>query len=149
MAKRRLPRRKSSRTLQHDASRRLGPEAREKRELLAGDIEGAPRLIGVHPDAGEIFSEDRLLIENKINAFGPPEIMNTDQGSQFTSFGWTDRLRRSGVRISMDGKGRFLDNIFVERLWRSLEYECVCLHAWETGSEAKAGVGKWIGFHNR
>ncbi len=51
----------------------------------------------------------------------------------------------------MDGKGRFLDNIFVERLWRSLKYECVCLHAWETGSEAKAkaGVGKWIEFYNR
>jgi putative transposase len=70
--------------------------------------------------------------------------MNTDQGSQFTSFAWTDRLRGSGVRISMDGKGRFLDNIFVERLWRTLKYECVYLHAWETGSEAKAGIRKWM-----
>ncbi|NOC43901.1 IS3 family transposase [Ruegeria sp. HKCCD7559] len=84
-----------------------------------------------------------------IARFGPPEIMNTDQGSQFTSFAWTDRLRRSCVRISMDGKGRFLDNIFVERLWRSLKYECVYLHAWETGSEARTGVGKWIEFYNR
>ncbi|MTI03949.1 hypothetical protein E1180_00215, partial [Roseibium denhamense] len=58
--------------------------------------------------------------------------MNTDQGSQFTSFAWTDQLRRMGVRISMDGKGRFLDNIFIERLWRTLKYECVYLHAWET-----------------
>ena len=81
-------------------------------------------------------------LSEAIARFGPPEIMNTDQGSQFTSFAWTDRLRRSGVRISMDGKGRFLDNIFVERLWRSLKYECVYLHAWETGSEAKAGVGR-------
>ena len=88
-------------------------------------------------------------LNEAIHKFGPPEIMNTDQGSQFTSFAWTDRLRRSGVRISMDGKGRFLDNIFVERLWRSLKYECVYLHAWETGSEAKAGVGKWIDFYNR
>ena len=114
-------------------------------------------------------------LNEAIAKFGPPEIMNTplidcfaincramDQGSQFTSFAWTDRLRRSGVRISMDGKGRFLpshrlqandcramDNIFVERLWRSLKYECVYLHAWETGSEAKAGVGKWIEFYNR
>ncbi|MCV6598301.1 MAG: IS3 family transposase [Mangrovicoccus sp.] len=87
-------------------------------------------------------------LNEAIHRFGPPEIMNTDQGSQFTSFAWTDRLRRSGVRISMDGKGRFLDNIFVERLWRSLKYECVYLHAWETGSEAKAGVGKWIEFYN-
>ena len=84
-----------------------------------------------------------------IHRFGPPGIMNTDQGSQFTSFAWTDRLKRNGVRVSMDGKGRFLDNIFVERLWRSLKYECVYLHAWESGSEAKAGVAKWVEFYNR
>jgi putative transposase len=87
-------------------------------------------------------------LNEAIHKFGPPEIMNTDQGSQFTSFAWTDRLRRSGVRISMDGKGRFLDNIFIERLWRTLKYECVYLHAWETGSEAKAGIRKWMTFYN-
>lgn len=87
-------------------------------------------------------------LNEAIHTFGPPEIMNTDQGSQFTSLAWTDRLRRAGVRISMDGKGRFLDNIFVERLWRSLKYECVYLHAWETGSQAKAGVRKWVEFYN-
>ncbi|WP_386630122.1 IS3 family transposase [Sulfitobacter geojensis] len=87
-------------------------------------------------------------LNEAIHKFGPPEIMNTDQGSQFTSFAWTDRLRRSAVRISMDGKGRFFDNIFVERLWRSLKYECIYLHAWETGSEAKAGVRKWMEFYN-
>jgi putative transposase len=81
--------------------------------------------------------------------FGVPEIMNTDQGSQFTSFAWTERLRRMGVRISMDGKGRFLDNIFVERLWRTLKYECVYLHAWETGSQARAGIRNWMDFYNR
>ncbi len=88
-------------------------------------------------------------LNEAIYRFGPPEIMNTDQGSQFTSFIWTDQLKRVGTKISMDGKGRFLDNIFVERLWRSLKYECVYLHAWETGSEAKAGVGKWMDFYNR
>ncbi|WP_419182860.1 IS3 family transposase [Mameliella alba] len=87
-------------------------------------------------------------LNEAIHKFGPPEIMNTDQGSQFTSFAWTDRLRRSGVRISMDGKGRFLDNIFIERLWRTLKYECVYLHAWETGSETKAGIRKWMTFYN-
>lgn len=87
-------------------------------------------------------------LNEAMNKYGMPEIMNTDQGSQFTSFGWTDRLRRSGVRISMDGKGRFLDNIFVERLWRSLKYECVYLHAWETGSEAREGIAKWVEFYN-
>jgi putative transposase len=80
--------------------------------------------------------------------FGAPDIMNTDQGSQFTSWAWTDRLRKAGVKISMDGKGRFLDNIFVERLWRSLKYECVYLYAWNGGREARAGIGKWIEFYN-
>jgi putative transposase len=87
-------------------------------------------------------------LNEAIHRFGPAEIMNTDQGSQFTSFAWTDRLKRVGTRISMDGKGRCLDNIFIERLWRSLKYECVYLHAWETGSQAKAGIGRWITFYN-
>ena len=87
-------------------------------------------------------------LNEAMQKYGTPDILNTDQGSQFTSFAWTDRLRRSGVRISMDGKGRFLDNIFVERLWRSLKYECVYLHAWETGSEARAGIAKWVEFYN-
>lgn len=88
-------------------------------------------------------------LNEAIARFGRREIMNTDQGSQFASIAWTDRLRRSGVRISMDGKGHFLDNIFVERLWRSLKYECVYLHALETKSEAKVGVGRWFEFYNR
>lgn len=87
-------------------------------------------------------------LNEAIHRFGPPEIMNTDQGSQFTSFAWTDRLKRVGAKISMDGKGRCIDNIFIERLWRSLKYECVYLHAWETGSQAKAGIGRWMTFYN-
>ena len=87
-------------------------------------------------------------LNEAVYKFGTPEIMNTDQGSQFTSFAWTDRLRRMDVRISIDGKGRFLDNIFVERLWRALKYECVYLHAWETGSQARAGIRKWMAFYN-
>ena len=75
-----------------------------------------------------------------IHRFDAPGIMNTDQGSQFTSFAWTDRLKRAGTRISMDGKRRCIDNVFIERLWRSLKYECVYLHAWETGSQAKAAA---------
>ncbi|GAB4234299.1 MAG: hypothetical protein OHK0028_10410 [Deltaproteobacteria bacterium] len=80
--------------------------------------------------------------------FGTPEIFNTDQGSQFTSFEFTEILKQAGVRISMDSKGRWMDNVMIERLWRSLKYECVYLHAFETGSEARAGIGKWIGFYN-
>ena len=79
-------------------------------------------------------------LDEAIRLHGPPEIMSTDQGSQLTAFAWTDRLRRASVRISMDGKGRFVDNIFIERLWRSLKYERVRLHAWETGPEARAGL---------
>ena len=87
-------------------------------------------------------------LNEAIHKFGPPEIMNTDQGSQFTYFAWTDRLKRVGTRISMDGKGRCLGNIFTERLWRSLKYECAFLHVWETGSQARTGIGPWITFYN-
>ena len=87
-------------------------------------------------------------LNEAIHRFGPPDIMNTDQGSQFTSFVWTDRLKRAGCQISMDGKGRCIDNVFIERLWRSLKYECVYLHAWETGSQAKAGIEHWMTFFN-
>jgi len=81
--------------------------------------------------------------------FGRPEIFNTDQGSQFTGFEWTNALAEAGVKISMDGRGRWIDNRFIERLWRSLKYECVYLQAFETGSEARRGIGAWIGYYNR
>jgi putative transposase len=87
-------------------------------------------------------------LNEAIHRFGAPDIMNTDQGSQFTSFTWTDRLKRAGCRISMDGQGRCIDNVFIERLWRSLKYECVYLHAWDTGSQAKAGIARWMTFYN-
>ena len=77
---------------------------------------------------------------------GALEIFNTDQGSQFTSLAWTQRLKDAGTRISMDGRGWFLDNIFIERLWRSLKYECVYLHAFSGGREARQGIGHWIDF---
>ena len=80
--------------------------------------------------------------------FGRPEIFNTDQGSQFTSDDFTDVLRGAQVPISMDGRGRWMDNVFIERLWRSLKYECVYLHAFETGSELRAGLTRWIGYYN-
>lgn len=88
-------------------------------------------------------------LEEALAKYGKPDIFNTDQGSQFTCFAFTNILRDNGIRISMDGRGRWLDNVFIERLWRSLKYECVYLHAFETGSEARAGIGKWIGFYNQ
>ncbi|WP_036765586.1 integrase core domain-containing protein, partial [Paracoccus pantotrophus] len=79
---------------------------------------------------------------------GRPDIFNTDQGSQFTSFAFTTTLKDAGIRISMDGRGRWMDNVFIERLWRSLKYECVFLNAFETGSEARNGIGSWIAYYN-
>ena len=79
---------------------------------------------------------------------GQPEIFNTDQGVQFTSTAFVDELADRGVRISMDGKGRYLDNIFIERLWRSLKYEEVYLKAYASVAEARRSLGTWLGFYN-
>jgi putative transposase len=87
-------------------------------------------------------------LEEALARFGRSEIFNTDQGSRFTSPRFTGLLQQAGVRISMDGRGRWMDNVFIERLWRSLKYECVYLHAFETGSELRAGLSKWIGYYN-
>jgi len=87
-------------------------------------------------------------LEEALARFGRPAIFNSDQGSQFTSPRFTEVLTGAGVRISMDGRGRWMDNVFIERLWRSLKYECVYLHAFETGSELRAGLACWIGYYN-
>jgi putative transposase len=87
-------------------------------------------------------------LEEALARFGRPEIFNSDQGSQFTSPRFTEVLTAAGVRISMDGRGRWMDNVFIERLWRSLKYECVYLHAFETGSELRTGLACWIGYYN-
>jgi putative transposase len=81
-------------------------------------------------------------------AYGVPEISNTDQGSQFTSDDYIDVLKAAGIDISMDGKGRWIDNVFVERLWRSLKYEEVYLKAYDSIAEARAGLAAWIEFYN-
>ncbi len=87
-------------------------------------------------------------LQEALERYGPPEIFNTDQGSQFTSVDFTDALKEAGIRISMDGKGRWMDNVFIERLWRSLKYEQVYLSEYATGSEARAGIGWWMDFYN-
>ena len=79
---------------------------------------------------------------------GRPEIFNTDQGVQFTSADFLAGLEAKAVRISMDGKGRYLDNIFIERLWRSLKYEEVFLKAYGSPAEARSGIGAWLTFYN-
>ncbi len=80
--------------------------------------------------------------------YGKPGIMNSDQGSQFTGFEWTLALKDADVKISMDGRGRWVDNRMIERLWRSLKYECIYMNAFETGSQARAGIGKWLAYYN-
>jgi putative transposase len=87
-------------------------------------------------------------LEEALGHYGVPEIFNTDQGSQFTSLQFTRVLKEAGVRISMDGKGRWMDNVFIERLWRSLKYECVYLSEYTTGSEARAGIDWWMDLYN-
>ena len=79
---------------------------------------------------------------------GKPEIFNTDQGSQFISGAWIDVLTDEDIKISMDGKGAWRDNRMIEQLWRSLKYECVYLNALKTGSEMRAGIGKWMTYYN-
>lgn len=81
-------------------------------------------------------------------AKGRPDIFNTDQGCQFTSVAFTGTLAAAGVAISMDGRGRWMDNVFVERLWRSLKYEEVYLHAYDSPADARRGIGAWIEFYN-
>jgi putative transposase len=81
--------------------------------------------------------------------YGTPEIFNTDQGSQFTSDDFTAVLKGAGVRISMDGKGRWIDNVFVERLWRSVKYEEVYLHAYNSIAEANRRLASYFDFYNR
>jgi putative transposase len=87
-------------------------------------------------------------LEEALARFGRPDIFNTDQGSQFTSAAFTGTLARAGVRISMDGRGRWLDNVFIERLWRSLKYEDIYLKGYADGREARTGIGAWFAFYN-
>jgi putative transposase len=87
-------------------------------------------------------------VQEAIDKYGTPEIFNTDQGSQFTSLAFTDLLKANGIRISMDGKGCWRDNVFVERLWRTIKYEEVYLRAYDTVSQAKASLGRYLDFYN-
>ena len=87
-------------------------------------------------------------LQEAITRYGAPEIFNTDQGSQFTSSEFTGQLKANGIRISMDGKSCWRDNVFVERLWRTIKYHEVYLKAYESVSHAKASLGQFITFYN-
>lgn len=88
-------------------------------------------------------------LQEAIDRYGTPEIFNTDQGSQFTSLEFTEMLRSNSIQISMDGKGCWRDNVFVERLWKSIKYEEIYLHAYDAVSHARAGIGKYFSFYNQ
>ena len=86
-------------------------------------------------------------LEEAIDRYGCPEIFNTDQGSQFTSSAWTDVLKANRIRISMDGKGQWMDNVFIERLWRSMKYECLYLNAFRDFKDAQHQIAVWIDYY--
>jgi putative transposase len=88
------------------------------------------------------------VLEEALAQYGRPEIFNTDQGSQFTSADFTGVLSKAGASISMDGRGRGMDNVFIERVWRSLKYEDIYLKGYADGREAKAGIGEYFAFYN-
>lgn len=128
----------------HDA----GFKARVALEAVKGErtVSELTAEYGVHPTM--IHQWMKSLLDGAADIFERggrrrPEIMNTNQGSQFTSCAWTDRLKSVGTRISTDSKRRCIDNIFIERPWRPLNYECVYLHAWETRSQARVGIERW------
>jgi len=88
-------------------------------------------------------------LKEAIHYFGCPDIFNTDQGSQFTSLAFTGVLKGKKIRISMDGRGAWRDNVFVERLWRSVKYEEVYLNCYETIADAKTGISRWVEYYNK
>jgi putative transposase len=101
-------------------------------------------------------AQDRLAVTfgwhrcgaEAINRYGKPEIFNTDQGSQFASLDFTRLLKDNGIQISMDDRGCWLDNVFIERLWKSVKYEEVYLHAYDSVHDAKQVLGKYLMFYN-
>ena len=88
-------------------------------------------------------------LEQALRHHATPEIFNTDQGAQFTSDAFTTVLQDAGIQISMDGKGRWIDNVFIERVWRSLKYEEVYLKAYDSVAEARRGIGNYFQFYNQ
>lgn len=116
---------------------------------LAAVVDWASRRVLAHRVSISMDTEFcREALEEALARYGTPEIFNTDQGSQFTSAEFLDILRQRGIRISMDGKGAWRDNVFVERLWRSVKYEEVYLKAYDSVSAARAGLSCYFAFYN-
>jgi putative transposase len=122
-----------------------GLSIEQPNQVWSADITYLPMAHGFQYLVADFCVE---ALEEALRRYGPPEIFNTDQGAQFTSDEWLGTLKAAGVQISMDGKGRWIDKVFIERLWRSVKYEEVDLHAYEKGSEARAGLAKYFEFYN-
>jgi putative transposase len=122
---------------------------REGFVYLTAVIDWASRKVLAHKVAITLEACHAVeVLEEAIAKYGAPEIVNTDQGSQFTAATFVDVVATSGATFSMDGKGAWRDNVFVERLWRSVKYEEVFLHAYESVFEAKAGIRRYLDFYN-
>jgi putative transposase len=117
---------------------------------LAAIVDWASRRVLAHRVSISMDTEFCVeALQEAIARYGTPQIFNTDQGSQFTSEAFSGTLLEHGIRISMDGKGAWRDNVFVERLWRSVKYEEVYLHAYESVSDARAGLSRYFQFYNQ
>jgi len=116
---------------------------------LVAIMDWATRKVLTHRVSNTLHADFCVAaLEEAMGKYGKPEIMNTDQGSQFTGKEWIGALKAEGVQISMDGRGRYLDNIFIERLWRSLKQEAVYLHELKDGFTARRVIRDWIRFYN-
>jgi putative transposase len=116
---------------------------------LAAIVDWATRKVLAHRVSISMSTDFCIeALEEAITKYGRPEIFNTDQGSQFTSAEFTNVLKANEIRISMDGKGRWIDNVFVERIWKSVKYEHVYLHAYENVAEAKQQLATYFNFYN-
>jgi hypothetical protein len=137
------------RTRTDGADRSLPPEASLLRQSAYPRLAGRPGASG-EPQEGPALDASFCVdaLGEAIETHGVPEIFNTDQGSQFTSDDFTGVLKRHGIRISMDGKGRWVDNVFVERLWRSVKYEEVYLKAYDGIAAARASLSRHFTFYN-
>ena len=117
---------------------------------LTAVVDVASRMVLAHKVAITLEAcHANEIIEQAFARYGLPEIVNTDQGSQFTAEEFTDAVLDRGCKLSMDGKGAWRDNVFVERLWRSVKYERVYLRAYGAVSEAKADVAQYVDWYNR
>jgi putative transposase len=117
--------------------------------FLVAILDWATRRVLAHRVSTSMSTEFCVeALEEALTHYGRPEIFNTDQGSQFTSEGFTQVLKNHDIKISMDGKGRWVDNVFVERLWKSVKYEHVYLHAYEDVADARRQIAAYFTFYN-